>query len=58
MPLHLPPTQLHATRDSLRSIGYSLVRNLFDPAGITAEVDWAIAAGCRAGFRLEGAPSA
>lgn len=49
----LKPDLPHHARDRLRSHGYAIVPAAFEPGEITAEVDWAIATGCKAGFHLE-----
>jgi hypothetical protein len=49
----LEPALLDEARDRLRSYGYAVIPDAFDPAEITAEVVWAITTGCKAGFHLE-----
>lgn len=53
MLLPLNPDALREARNHFLLRGYAVIPAVFDPAGITAEVDWAISEGCKAGFRLE-----
>lgn len=53
MLLPLNPDTVREARDHFLSRGYAIIPAALDPAGITAEVDWVISEGCKAGFRLE-----